>query len=224
MYVVIAGGGRLGASLAGWLISGGHEVSVVDFDRATCVRLDETLGSVSVLGSCIEAEALARAGTNRADVFAATTRDDGVNVVACQLARHHFGVSRTMSVVNDRDNADLFGLLGIGASVDVTNLVLGGFQEGFSTRGMMHLMPMTSIDGKTLVSVKIPPIAGTEERLLGRIPLPEGTLVTLVITRDGSVSIPTAETTIKAGDEVVVVTTATAEEELREVLIGPLVE
>ncbi len=224
MYVVVAGGGRIGASLAGWLITGGHEVSVIDVDRDTCVGLDDSLGSVSVLGSCIAAETLVRAGTNRADVFVATTRNDSVNLVACQLARHHFGVSRTMSVVNDGDNADLFGLLGIGVTVDVTDLVLGRFQEGFSTRGMMHLMPMTNIDGKTMVSVKIPPTAGTEERPLGRISLPEGTLVTLVITRDGSVSVPTADTTIKAGDEIVVVTAPAAEEELREVLIGPLVE
>ena len=87
----------------------------------------------------------------------------------------------------------LFGVLGIGVAV-LTDLVLGKLQEGFSTRGITHLMPMTNIDGKTVVSIKIPPTAGTEERTLDRIPLPDGTLVALVIARDGSVSIPTADT------------------------------
>ena len=224
MYVVIAGGGRIGASLASWLVSGGHEIAVVDVDQSKCAVLDEMLGSVSVLGNTAEAEVLARAGTNRADVFAATTSRDDVNLVACQLARHHFGVSRTIALVNNGDNSDLFRLLGIGVSVDVTELVLGRLQEGFSTRGMMHLMPMTGVDGKTLVAIKIPPTAGTEGRPINQISLPEGTLISLVITREGDVSIPTGDTVIKAGDEVVAVTTADAEEELRDVILEPWVE
>ena len=213
----------IGVALARWLISGGHEVSVVESDPAACVDLDDTLGSISVPGLCTSSEALRRAGANRADVFVATTADDGDNLVACQLARHHFGVLRTMSVVNDGDNADLFGILGIGVAV-VTDLALGKLQEGFATRGITHLMPTTNIDGKTLVSVKIPPTAGAEERSLEEISLPAGTLVSLVITRDGSVSIPTADTVIRAGDEIVIVTETAAEDELRDTLMGSLRE
>ena len=223
MYVVVAGGGHTGAALARWLISAGHEVSVIESDAATCSDLDDTLGSISVPGLCTSSEALRRAGANRADAFIATTGDDGANLVACQLARHQFGVQRTMSVVNDGDNADLFGVLGIGVAI-LTNLALGKLQESFSTRGITHLMPMTNIDGKTVVSIKIPPTAGTEERPLDRIPLPDGTLVALVITRDGSVSIPTADTSIRAGDEIVIVTETAVEDELRDSLIGSLTE
>ena len=223
MYVVVAGGGRVGEALARWLLSAGHEVSVVESDTATCMDLDDALGSISVAGLCTSSEVLRWAGANRADVFVATTEDDGTNLMACQLARHHFGVLRTMSVVNDGDHADLFGILGIGVAV-LTDLALAKLQEGFSTRGVTHLMPMTNIDGKTLVSVKIPPTAGTEERPLERIPLPAGTLVALVITRDGSVSIPTADTAIRAGDEIVMVTETAAADELRDTLMGSLTE
>ena len=223
MYVVVAGGGKIGAALARWLISAGHEVSVVESDPAACADLDDALGSISVSGLCTSAEALRRAGVNRADVFVATTSDDSTNLVACQLARHHFGAARTMSVVNNGDNADLFGILGIGIAA-LTDLALGRLQEGFSTRGITHLMPATNIDGKTVLAVKIPPTAGTEERPLERIALPDGTLVALVITRDGSVSLPTADTSIKAGDEIVIVTETAAEDELRDTLMGSLTE
>ena len=223
MYVVVAGGGRIGTALARWLISAGHEVSVVESDPNACVDLDDALGSISVPGLYTSSEALRRAGANRADVFVATTADDGTNLVACQLARHHFGVQRTMSVVNDDDNADLFAILGIGVAT-LTDLALAKMQEGFSTRGMTHLMPITNVDGKTMVSIKIPSSAGTEERPLERIPLPAGTLVALVITRDGSVSVPTADTSIRAGDEIVIVTETAAEEELRDALMGSLTE
>ena len=223
MYVVVTGGGRIGTALARWLISAGHEVSVVESDPNACVDLDDALGSISVPGLYTSSEALRRAGANRADVFVATTADDGTNLVACQLARHHFGVLRTMSVVNDDDNADLFAILGIGIAT-LTDLALAKMQEGFSTRGMTHLMPITNLDGKTMVSIKIPSTAGTEERPLERIPLPEGTIVALVITRDGSVSAPSADTSIRAGDEIVIVTETAAEEELRDTLMGSLTE
>ena len=223
MYAVVAGGGKIGAALARWLVSAGHEVSVVEDDGAARADLDDALGSICVPGPCTSAEALRRAGANRAEVFVATTADDGDNLVACQLARHHFGVSRTMAVVNDGDNADLFGILGIGVA-SLTDLVLGSLQDEFSTRGITHLMPTTNIDGKTVVSIKIPPTAGAEGRLLERIALPSGTLVALVIARDGSVSVPTSGTSIKAGDEIVIVAEAAVEEELRDTLMGALAE
>ena len=128
-----------------------------------------------------------------------------------------------MAVVNDGDNADLFGILGIGVA-SLTDLVLGSLQDEFSTRGITHLMPTTNIDGKTVVSIKIPPTAGAEGRLLERIALPSGTLVALVIARDGSVSVPTSGTSIKAGDEIVIVAEAAVEEELRDTLMGALAE
>ena len=83
MYVVVAGGGRIGTALARWLISAGHEVSVVESDPEACVDLDDALGSISVPGLYTSSEALRRAGANRADVFVATTADDGTNLVAC---------------------------------------------------------------------------------------------------------------------------------------------
>ena len=90
MYITIAGAGKLGRSLADWLISSGHEVCVVERDRIKRDRVDADFGSISVLGDCVETECLSRAGVSRADIFVATTGDDAANLVSCQLAKHHF--------------------------------------------------------------------------------------------------------------------------------------
>ena len=220
MYVVVVGAGRLGVSLSRWLVAGGHEIAVVEKDRSRCSVLDEALGSVSVAGEGTDASVLAKAGANRADVVIATTGKDAVNLVACQLARHHFGVSRTISVVNTRDHTDLFGLLGIDVTIDVTELVLGRIhQEGLSSHGLVHLMPLSGRADKNLVAIKIPPNSATEGRPIKDIPLPNGTFISLVMNKDGNASVPGDGTSIQPGDDVVAVTTAEDEDELRDLLI-----
>ena len=70
------------------------------------------------------------------------------------------------------------------------------------------------------MSVKIPPDAGIAGTRLGDMRLPNGTLISLVISRDGKASIPGESTMIQAEDEVVAVTTSLEEDELRELLTG----
>ena len=125
MHIVVIGAGRIGVAVARWLLSAGHEIAVVEKDHARCAQIDEAVGSVSVHGSGTDVAVLARAGANRADVVIATTSADDVNLVACQLAKQHFGAARTMSLVNDSERAELFGMASIDASVDVTGAAIG---------------------------------------------------------------------------------------------------
>ena len=222
MHVIILGAGRIAVSLVRWLVSAGHEIAVVEKDQSRCSTLDEELGSISVLGDGTDAGTLARAGANRADVFIATTSRDDVNLVACQIARNRFGVSRTMSVVNTSEHRELFDLLGIDVTIDVTGLVLGRIQESLSSHELVHLMPLSGRDGKTLVAIKVPPEFPVEGRSIKDILLPDGTLITLVITKDGNTSVPDENTLIRAGDDVVAVTAAQEEEELRELIGGTM--
>lgn len=142
MYVVVVGAGRVGSAVAGWLLSAGHEVTVVETDRGRASALEEELGSVAVAGDGTDVAVLTRAGANRAGAVIATTSRDHVNLAVCQLGRHHFGVERTISLVSSRDNVQLFGRLDVDVSVDVTELILSRIQEGLSGRGTAHLMPV----------------------------------------------------------------------------------
>ncbi len=220
MYLVVVGAGRVGTAIAGWLVSSGHEVTVVDTDRARVVAVEEELGSVAIAGDGTDVAVLTRAGANRADAMIATTSHDDTNLAVCQLGKHHFGVERTISRVSSRDNVQLFGRLDVDVSVDETELVLGRIQEALSGRGITHLMPVSGIEGKTLVALTIPRDIDQNGRAIKDLPLPDGTIISLIISRDGGVAVPQDDTVIYPGDEVVAVTTARYEEELRELLVG----
>ena len=132
MYAVVVGGGRVGRTIARWLLTAEHEVAVVDRSPAACSVVEDELGSVSVLGDATEAGVLAKVGANRADVLIAATRADDVNLVTCQMAMHKFDVSRTISIVNEPENETLFRTLGVGAVVNITDLAVAGIQENLS--------------------------------------------------------------------------------------------
>ena len=132
MYVVIVGAGRVGFSLARWLLAAEHEVALVERRSARCVALENELGSISVEGDGTEASILARAGANRADVFIAATGRDDSNLVACQLAKHRFGASFTVSLLTIPEHESLFNLLGIDVTINTSELIAGSIKERLS--------------------------------------------------------------------------------------------
>jgi trk system potassium uptake protein TrkA len=129
MYVVVLGAGKIGKSLAGWLIGRGHEVAIIDRDPTRCASVEDELGSIAVPGDGTEAGVLAKAGANRADILVAATDMDDVNLVSCQLAARRFGVRRTVAIVNVNEHEELFRILGIGIIVNTTDIIVHRIQQ-----------------------------------------------------------------------------------------------
>lgn len=215
MHIVIAGAGEIGTVLAKWFVSSGHEIAVIEQDRETGRILDETLGAVSILGDPTDESVQAKAGTNRADAFIATTGKDDVNLAACQLAKHHFGVRRTISTVNKPDRSELFEALGIDVAIDVSGLIANRIQEAIDSDNVAFLLP-AGTDGKSVVAMRIPQSPNMTERSLVDINLPPEILVSLIISKDGSYSVPTDETMIQSGDEILIVASPHDVEDLKE--------
>ena len=115
--------------MARWLVTADHENVVIDRDASRCEKLDEELGSITIAGDGTEAGVLEAAGAGRADILIAATGKDEDNLVACQLGKHRFNVSRTVSLVNIQEHEELFDLLGIDVKVDTTGLITSRIQE-----------------------------------------------------------------------------------------------
>lgn len=129
MYVLIMGAGRVGSSIARWLLAGDHEITIIDNDPQRCSAIEDELGGVVVMGDATETTTLARAGASRADLLIATTRRDEENLVACQLAKHRFGAQKVVALVNVPEHVELFARLGIDVTVNLTELLVDRIQE-----------------------------------------------------------------------------------------------
>jgi len=108
MFLVIAGCGRVGSSIAKTMLDEGHEVSVLDEDPRASLLLDTGLnrswaerGGSFTLGTALELDALLAAGIDRADAFVASTHGDNTNLVIAQIAQRRFGIERVVVRVLD---------------------------------------------------------------------------------------------------------------------------
>ncbi len=91
MNVIVVGGGKVGSRLASLLRSSRHEVKVIEINTQVVGVLRQELGSAAVIhGNGSEPSVLEVAGVRTADVVAAVTGQDEVNLVVSSLARFEF--------------------------------------------------------------------------------------------------------------------------------------
>lgn len=221
MYIVIVGAGTVGYALAIELQGlADHEVVLVDRDRARAAELREELGEMVAHGDGTEVTFLEGVGTRRADMMIAVTGDDGANLVACQVAKHWFKVGRTIARVNNPRNEDLFRRLGIDSTVSATQAIMAQIEVDLPEHTLVPLMRLHD-SGLQLVDLHV--LEGSEAagRAIRSLALPDQTLITLVVTAEGNPAVPTGDTVLRPGDEVIAVIPHAAEPELRRLISGP---
>ena len=101
MKIVIVGCGRVGAFLAGLLDSGGHEVTIIDLERASFAHLSRSFHGTTLLGNGTDLEILRQAGIDKTDALFTLTEGDNRNLMAAQIAKQIFGVKQVIAKVND---------------------------------------------------------------------------------------------------------------------------
>jgi trk system potassium uptake protein TrkA len=219
MYIVIIGGGKVGFYLAKALLNEGHEVLIVEKDAARTDFIHNELGSVCVRGDGCEVTTLTEVGTGRANMFIAVTGDDDDNLVACQIAKHKFNVPRTIARISNPKNETIFKKLGIDVTISSTNIILEYIEQEVPTHPLTHLLDIRD-SGLEVVEIKIPSKSPTIGKKVKELSLPPGSILSLIIRQQEKPQVPTAETIIKAEDQIIAVTPPEAEETLRTILRG----
>ena len=130
MYIVIAGGGKVGEYVANVLLKSGNDVAIIEESLETADRLSVILeGRYLVIhGDGCDSKYQEDAGIRRADVFVATTGQDDDNLVSCEIASRVFNVPRCIARVNSPKNLRIFREVGI-ESVSSTTLIANLIEE-----------------------------------------------------------------------------------------------
>jgi len=216
MFVVIAGGGRTGAQLANLLISQDHEVRVIDDRQFVLEQIHRELPTESVIeGDPLEMRVLEMAGIERAQVMAACTTRDEVNLTLCYLAHNIYHVPRTIARVNNPRDAWLFdSKFNVDVAVNQAEILASLIQEEMSLGDMITLLKLRR-GNYSLVEEKIPEGARALGMAIKDLALPEHCVIAAII-RKGEVIVPRGITTFEAGDEVLAVTDAPGSASLAE--------
>lgn len=208
MIVVIVGGGRTGAQLARILVNQGHDIRIVENRKEILAQLHKELPTESIIeGNPLEADVLEQAGIKQAQVMAATTTDDEINLALCYFVREQYNTNRTIARVNNPRDAWLFSnVFHVDVAVNQAELISSLIQEEMSLGDMMTLLKLRR-GQYSLVEEKIPagaPAVGTQIKDLG---LPDSIVIAGII-RGGEMTLARGGTKFEVGDEVLAITNA----------------
>src|ERR1700716_1200032 len=142
MYVIIAGGGKVGWNLARELIAKGNEVTLIESQRTRYRVVEQELEHAVQYGDATELWVLERAGIQRADLAIAVTGDDEDNILICQVAKQKYLCERIVARVNNPRNLQHFKLLGIQPVVSATDLILRLIEHEVPRYGLVHLLAL----------------------------------------------------------------------------------
>ncbi len=217
MYIVLAGGGDIGALIAQSLHEN-HDVVVIDRNPATLERMG-ALDVRVLVGNATDPELLREAGVDHADAFIATTDSDEVNLIASMLAKG-LGAAQSLTF--------------LGKAYYVEVLTDPRTMEILGTRIDRVFWPQRALAKEVLEVVLIPKALDTEllaggrlrlieymidtessyaHRLVGDLDWPRGVKL-LGVLRRGEFITPADEDyrdlVLEAGDHLVFVTTPEA--------------
>ena len=218
MYILIAGGGKVGANLTRSVLDLGHEVTLIEQRRDRFERLEEEFEHRAQLGDATELFVLERAGIARPpDLVVAVTGDDEDNIVICQMAQEHFGVGKVIARVNDPRNQPLFDLIGVSPTVSATSIILAMIEHEVPEHGLIHLLELRK-ENLEIVEVQLDAGSPSVGKLISRLDLPSGSRL-ITVMREGQSQMADDETELRAGDQVLAVLEPGKEDELRKVLL-----
>jgi trk system potassium uptake protein TrkA len=219
MYLVIAGGGKVGSNVTRSLLAMGHEVTLVEQRRDRYERLEEEFGPVVLQGDATEMHVLERAGIERPpDMVLAVTGDDEDNLVIAQIAKEGYGVRKAIARVNDPRNQQHFDLLGITQTVCATSGILGLVEHEVPEHGLVKLLELRQ-EGLEVVEMQITGDSPAAGKRVAGLSLPDGARL-VSITRHGVGEIAVGESVIRPGDQVIAILKPGLEDRLRRALVG----
>lgn len=86
MNIIIAGGGKVGISLARQLTAEGHDITLIDSNNRVLEESKKRMDILSIHGNCASMSTLLQAGIQDAQLLIAATSEDEVNLLCCTTA------------------------------------------------------------------------------------------------------------------------------------------
>jgi trk system potassium uptake protein TrkA len=219
MYVIVAGGGKVGLNLTRELMAKGHEVTLIENNRRRYTILEPQLEHVVHLGDGTELWVLERAGIERADMVIAVTGDDEDNIIISQVAREKYGRDKIIARCNNIRNMEHFDLLNIKPVISSTDLILRLIEHEVPQYGLVHLLKLQAEDLE-IIEVEVSVGSPSAGKTVGEIELPDGGLI-IAILREGEGIVPNGDTTINTGDEVMLILNPGLEESITGLFSAP---
>ncbi len=203
MRAILIGGSKTVYFLARQFIERKYHVTIINRDPVLSRELAQRTKATVVLGEGTDVNRLEEAGARMADVLLALTSHDQDNLIACQIAQKHFGVPRTIALVNDPNNEAVFQALGVSVAFSATRIIASIIDQETDFEEITELMSLAK--GRVNVTdVRLPPSSPAIGKTLLELDLSEQSLVGCIIRND-EVIVPRGSTRLEVNDHLLLI-------------------
>jgi len=218
MKIAIAGAGNVGRSIARELIENGHHVLLIDRDPKA-LKMESVPNAEWLMADACEIASLDNAQLNNCQVLVAATGDDKVNLVASLLGKTEYGVPRVVARINHPKNEWLFDQSwGVDVAVSTPRIIAALVEEAVSVGDVVRLFSFRKGQAN-LVEITLPDSSICIGKTIEEVELPEDASLAAIV-REGRVISPTPSDLFIAGDELLFVASAQAEDKIRDCFIA----
>ena len=218
MRIAIAGAGNVGRAIARELLDNGHQVLLIDRDPKA-LKIDSVPDAEWLMADACEIASLDNAQLNNCQVLVAATGDDKVNLVASLLGKTEYGVPRVVARINHPKNEWLFDQSwGVDVAVSTPRIISALVEEAVSVGDVVRLFSFRKGQAN-LVEITLPDYSICIGKTIEEVELPEDASLAAIV-RDGRVISPTPSDLFIAGDELLFVASAQAEDKIRDCFIA----
>jgi trk system potassium uptake protein TrkA len=201
--VFIAGGGNIGFRLA-QLLENTNQVKIIERSRERARMISERLSKAIVLtGDAADEELLLEENIDQADVFAALTNAEEVNILSAMLAKR-LGCKKVMALINRPSYAELVEGPRIDIGISPPQITLGALLADVRQSGLLRVHPLRRGRAEAIEAIA----RGTQStsrvvaRRIDQIPLPRGATIN-VIVRGDAVLQAHHDTVVEPGDHLI---------------------
>lgn len=212
MKTIIIGGGKIGFNLFKTLKERGRQVTVIERDKDTCIKIAEDMNADVIWGDGTDLEVLKEAGIDEADIVAAVTGSDEENLVICQIAKLSFNFMKTIARVNNPKNTIMFKNLGIDNTVCSTEVIANLIEYSLNKEDY-RIINTIGRGPMVLAELSIKEDGPWCNKMIKDLVLPQECVFVSVLRGD-DVIYPKGDTQILYNDKVLIVTNNLALSEL----------
>jgi trk system potassium uptake protein len=213
---LIVGGGRIGARLATQMENEGIKTRLIEADKARCLELAEQMDKTVVLhGDGSDQKLFLEENLNQIDAVISVTDDDETNVLVSLLAKN-LGVENTVTRIGKSSYYPFLTTIGIEKVVSPRLSAVSSILQNVRQGKVLSDISIFGERGEFIQAVALE-TSDITNRPLKDLDIPKGALLVCII-RNGDIIIPTGESVVTPGDQIIVFTVKQAVKKMEKLL------
>ena len=202
MKIVIVGAGKLAYYLIQELETS-VEIVIIDKDPEAAMKFADESVSEVINGDGSSYPVLSEA-CKGAHMIVALTNQDETNMIACQIAKNHLGVSKAFARVNNPKNRSIMEHFGVDRAYSGTQILASMIEQEIDFEGLRIVHRIKNSD-HVLIEFVLSANSDACEKSMIQYKFIHGSRVVVMAGADGGTITPVGDTVMHAGDQIMMV-------------------